>query len=106
MSFTAEAGELVEFKFNGNDWPQAEAVPGRGPDGFRGYNRQWVVEAPMSWGRTASEPALRVLTGLPGCTDPEASNFDANATLDGSCLYAVVFQVNLSEVSQPRPRFT
>ena len=61
-------------------------------------------EAPMSWGRTARACAACSLNlDYPGCTDPEASNFDANATLeDGSCLYAVVFQVNLSEVS-PTP---
>ena len=108
VSFTAEAGELVEFKFlNGNDWPQAEAVPlgCGGPDGFGGYNRQWVVGGPDVVGPYCFGACAACSPNLdyPGCTDPEASNFDADATLeDGSCLYAVVFQVNLSEVS-PAP---
>ena len=33
----------------------------------------------------------------PGCTDPAASNFDANAQIDdGSCLYAATFNVDMN----------
>ena len=37
------------------------------------------------------------ITGTPGCTDPLASNFDASATTDdGSCVYAVTFNVDMN----------
>ncbi len=38
--------------------------------------------------------------GVDGCTDPDASNFDEQASEDdGSCTYAVTFEVDMSDVS-------
>jgi plastocyanin len=38
--------------------------------------------------------------GFEGCTDPSASNYDENATVDiGGCLYDVVFSVDMTGIS-------
>lgn len=107
-SFTAAVGDLVEFKFiNGTTWNESEDVPVGcgGADGFGGQNRQWVVTGadvigPYCFGGCA---ACASNLDYPGCTDPNALNFDAGATQeDGSCQYSVVFQVDVSELS-PAP---
>jgi hypothetical protein len=37
-------------------------------------------------------------TGTPGCTDIEANNYDASATVaDGSCLYDITFSVDMNQ---------
>ena len=107
-SFTAAVGDLVEFKFiNGTTWNESEDVPVGcgGADGFGGQNRQWVITGadvigPYCFGACA---ACASNLDYPGCTDPNALNFDAGATQeDGSCQYSVVFQVDASELS-PAP---
>lgn len=41
-------------------------------------------------------------SGVSGCTDPAANNYNAEATIDdNSCLYNVTFHVNMSEVTAP-----
>jgi len=107
-SFEAAAGDLLEFKFiNGTTWDDDESVPVGcgGPDGFGGQNRQWVVTGgglvgPYCFGACA---ACESNLDYPGCTDPDALNFDEGATEDdGSCQYEMVFQVDASELS-PAP---
>jgi hypothetical protein len=107
-SFTAAAGDLVEFKFiNGTTWSESEEVPVGcgGADGFGGQNRQWVVSGADVMGPYCFGACAACASNLdyPGCTDPDALNFDAGATQeDGSCQYSVVFQVDASELS-PAP---
>lgn len=111
-TFTAMEGDLVEFKFiNGTDWPEAELVPsGCGwPDGFGGFNRQWLVSGPEAIGPYcfAGCAACSANLDFPGCTSPSAANFDETATVDdGSCEYNLLLQVDVSqEVDQPETVF-
>jgi len=101
----AEAGALLEYKFiNGTSWGQSESVPAGcgGEDGYGGYNRQLIVLGPESGGSAVCFGACAAcLSNLdfPGCLDSTAVNFDDTANLDdGSCLYEVVLQVDVSEV--------
>ena len=101
----AEAGALLEYKFiNGTSWGQSESVPAGcgGEDGYGGYNRQLIILGPESGGSAVCFGACAAcLSNLdfPGCLDSTAVNFDDTANLDdGSCLYEVVLQVDVSEV--------
>ena len=46
------------------------------------------------------ESCLNCGDGIEGCTDPEATNFDENATVEiGECVYNVLFSVDMTGIS-------
>ena len=99
---TLTNGEFITYKYlNGTDFAFAESVPAAcgQNDGFGGNNRFLSVSSAATvldlhcFGTCVAciPPAVG------GCTNANAVNFDASATQDdGSCLYTVTFQVDLS----------
>jgi hypothetical protein len=96
--FSSIANESIEFKFiNGNDWPQQESVPidcGL-DDGFGGVNRTLeLLDAPIVYGPVCFSACIACETSaeIPGCTYPDALNYNAEATQeDGSCNFGPQF---------------
>jgi hypothetical protein len=99
---------IHEYKFTVNGWSGSEESFPQGSPGtltsFDGpsiyVNRYidvaWdgIITDANCFSSTEGCPG----TGGPGCTDPDASNFSVAATSnDGSCLYPVLFSVDLSQ---------
>ena len=93
-------GTQIQYKFiNGNVWGQDEAVPSEcATDGNRSV---LIAETDMVLDLVCfGECVACQQIVLPGCTDPEAPNYVMAATEDdGSCVYNVTFQVDMSETS-------
>ncbi|MBL6645948.1 MAG: hypothetical protein ISP55_05810 [Flavobacteriales bacterium] len=109
VTVLATVGSLLQFKFiNGNTWDGSETVPaGCGADdGFGGYNREVLVTGEGSGDTFVCFGACAACVSnldYPGCMDAVAVNFDDVANVDdGSCVYPLVFQVDVSNVD-PAP---
>ena len=102
VNFVATSVDLIEFKFiNGATWNASETSrwAAVGADGFGGQNRQWVITGadvigPYCFGACA---ACESNLDYPGCTDPNAINFDARRHRTTVLVNTVVFQVDASE---------
>ena len=56
-----------------------------------------VVDSPVDIGEVCWESCTPCTVAVSGCTDPAASNYDGAATTDdGSCVYAVTFNVDMN----------
>ena len=99
---------IHEYKFTVNGWSGSEeSFPPGSPgtltsfDGPSTYVNRYIdvawdgiVTDANCFSSTEGCPG----TGGPGCTDPDASNFSVAATSnDGSCLYPVLFSVDLNQ---------
>lgn len=99
---------IQEYKFTINGWGgQEETLAPGAPGTMTSYdagntyvNRYVDVlwESIVTDADCFSSPDACPGAGGNGCTDPDAANFSAAATVnDGSCLYAVHFSVDLTE---------
>jgi len=89
----------IEYKFTLDGWSQQEEFQPGGSctttiDGFT--NRSLTIEADTDLSAVCYN-SCDACQSAPGCTDSGAVNYDSAAQNDdGSCLYAVTFQVDLS----------
>jgi hypothetical protein len=90
-------GTFIEYKFiNGNDWPEAENVPGAcntfGNRFLTVPSVPTVIDVVCFGTCEACQPPV-----VAGCSDVNAINYDAAVTEDdGSCLYNITFTVDMS----------
>ncbi len=91
--------DTIEYKFTLDGWSQQENFsPGTACtstlDGFT--NRSLVVDGPQDLAVVCWETCEACLD-FPGCMDATAANYDSTALIDdGSCQYAVTFQVDMN----------
>ena len=91
--------DTIEYKFTLDGWSQQENfAPGTACtstiDGFT--NRSLVVDGPQDLAVVCWETCEACLD-FPGCMDATAANYDSTALIDdGSCQYAVTFQVDMN----------
>ena len=99
VTLTLEEG-TIEYKFTLDGWSQQEEFQPGGSctstiDGFT--NRSLTIEADTDLAAVCYN-SCDACQAAPGCTDSGAANYDSAAQNDdGSCLYAVTFQVDLSD---------
>ena len=107
-SFLIPPGENQAYKFQVDSWAdQEDLAPGNDPvgpcvrtaGGFTNRDLDVLSNDPMDLGVVCWGSCLACGDGgTPGCTDDTASNYDAAASYnDGSCLYDVTFNVNMSQ---------
>ena len=90
----------IEYKFTLDGWTQQEEFAPGGActttiDGFT--NRSLLVDGAEDLTAVCWN-SCDVCVASPGCTDQEAVNYDSTAlNEDGSCQYAVTFQVDMSQ---------
>ena len=104
---------IHEYKFTVNGWSGFEESFSPGAEGTLtsyGDNGQTFVNryVDVSWaGIVTDADCFSSPDGCPGsggtgCTDPDATNYSAAATVnDGSCTYEVTFRVDLNEENVP-----
>ena len=98
-------GDSLEWKYSADNWNIQEDLdsslscvtinydPGA-PNGWGYVNRVAVVNSDTTF---SSSWNSCVVTGVNGCTDTLAANYDSLATIDdGSCLYSTTFNVNMN----------
>ena len=99
VTLTLEEG-TIEYKFTLDGWSQQEDFQPGGSctttiDGFT--NRSLTIEADTDLAAVCYN-SCDACESAPGCTDSGAVNYDSAAQNDdGSCLYAVTFQVDMSQ---------
>ena len=90
----------IEYKFTLDGWTQQEEFAPGGActttiDGFT--NRSLLIDGAEDLTAVCWN-SCDVCVASPGCTDQEAVNYDSTAlNEDGSCQYAVTFQVDMSQ---------
>ena len=104
---------IHEYKFTVNGWGGSEESFSPGAEGTLtsyGDNGQTFVNryVDVAWaGIVTDADCFSSPDGCPGsggtgCTDPDATNYSAAATVnDGSCTYEVTFRVDLNEENVP-----
>jgi len=102
---TLAAGDSIEFKYSADNWNIQEDLDSTlscvvinydpsAPNGWGYVNRVAVVNSDTVF--SSNWNACEII-GVNGCTDPFAVNYDSLATTDdGSCLYSVVFNVDMN----------
>ena len=115
-------GDSLEWKYSADNWNIQEDLdsalscitinydPGA-PNGWGFVNRVAVVNNDTTFSSSWNNC---VVTGVNGCTDSLAANYDSLATIDdGSCLYSTTFNVNMNcdttsftEVNLESPNFS
>ena len=107
-TFLIPPGENQSYKYQVDAWAdQEDLAPGgnqvgpcvRTAGGFTNRDLDVMSNAAIDLGVVCWASCLACGDGgTPGCTDDAASNYDAAATYnDGSCLYNVTFNVNMSQ---------
>jgi hypothetical protein len=94
VTLSLNEGYYFEYKFiNGNEWPFAELIPNEcQSNGNRFVNvGSSNMDLPIVCFASCAECVQ------PGCTDPDAINFDSSAnTEDGSCLFEIGVHVDMN----------
>ena len=99
VTLPLEAG-TIEYKFTLDGWSQQEEFQPGGSctttiDGFTNRTLTFDADTDLS---AVCYNSCDACQSAPGCTDSGAVNFDSAAQNDdGSCLYAVTFQVDVSQ---------
>jgi hypothetical protein len=99
VTFPVQAGSY-EYKFSADAWNTQEDLTGEtscATDNGGNWNRYLSVggdtdQGTVCWGDCGACPV-----GTPGCTNPNANNYEPAATLeDGSCLYDLDLSVDMN----------
>jgi hypothetical protein len=115
-------GDSLEWKYSADNWNIQEDLDSSlscitinydpaAPNGWGFVNRLAVVNSDTTFSSSWNNCYV---TGINGCTDTLAANYDSLATIDdGSCLYSTTFNVNMNcdttsftEVNLESPNFS